>query len=192
VLGRLLHARLPWHRPNPSAPDDAFRVKLLKALRPGDVLLYRPCSLFGYLICIKTFSDVSHCEVYLGDGKSGASRDGIGVNTYDLRVAQLACVLRPFRYFKRAEAVQWHNTVVGEKYDWLGLLGFVNVDWLVGHRRFVEWKRDRMFCSVYVTRMMRAGGIDLFGRAWDADKTAPGTLKASPVLYPVPAGGSDS
>ena len=53
------------------------------ALRSGDCLLYRATGLFGWLISIKTWSVVSHCEGYVGNGKAVASRDGVGVGLYD-------------------------------------------------------------------------------------------------------------
>jgi len=49
-------------------------------LQPGDLLLYPPTSLMGWLIAWKTWSrpPISHVEVYLGNGQSAAARgDGV-------------------------------------------------------------------------------------------------------------------
>jgi hypothetical protein len=53
----------------------------------------------------------------------------------------------------------------GEAYDWLGLLCFT-----------LAVKRgspDKMFCSEFGVRLMRAGGSSMFDPNWDADRTAP-------------------
>ena len=45
-------------------------------LLPGDVMLYRPSGVFGWLIRVKTWHPISHVEVHCGGGQSFASRDG--------------------------------------------------------------------------------------------------------------------
>jgi len=64
-------------------------------LRRGDCLLYRPKGFFGWVIATKTWHPVAHVEVYAGNDHSWASRDGLGVNLYPIRMTELAYVLRP-------------------------------------------------------------------------------------------------
>src|SRR5690348_3462336 len=120
----------------------------VNALQPGDCLLYHPVkgSFFGWLIARKTWHDVSHCEMYVGKGKSFASRDGIGVGLYDLRVTELAYVLRPEDSLDWAAFWKWFKTVDGQKYDWFGLARMVYTKSVsTGHN-------DKMFCSEALVR----------------------------------------
>lgn len=136
-------------------------------LRAGDTLLYAPSSFWSYLIAIKTFNKVSHCECYVGQGQSVASRDGQGVNLYPLRENGLTFVLRPNQPFDLDEALAWFTTVKGQQYDWKGLL------------RFFTWGKvggidtqNKQFCSEMLCRLYRAGGLDPFNGC-DADSVSP-------------------
>ena len=144
-------------------------------LQTGDCLLYRPSSLLGYVIAIKTWRWVSHCEVYAGDGMSVASRgpqDGIGgVGLYALRLTDLAHVLRPATGFQPSKAMSWFLRVAGQKYDFWGLLRFFTIG---------AGKPDRMFCSEFAMRLYRQGGLEPFQPDVDADTVAPGELLLSP------------
>lgn len=138
-------------------------------LSPGDCLMYAPQGIWSVLIAVKTWNWVSHCEAYVGDGYSVASRDGIGIGRYPLRTKGLVKVLTPNGPFELAAAAKWFETVRGQKYDWIGLL------------RFLVWCRigtdrnDKMFCSEFLTRWYRAGGMDPFNKN-DADSVAPATF----------------
>jgi hypothetical protein len=147
----------------------------LPELEPGDALLYRPNSVAGWIIAVKTWSPVCHVEIYTGGEMSVASRDGRGVNRYPLRWKQLAAVLRPAERFLLPAAEVWfEKRARGQKYDWLGLLCFT-----------LAVKRgspDRMFCSEFATRFYRQGGFQVVHRRWDADKVAPGSLLMSPAF----------
>lgn len=145
-------------------------------LRPGDCLLYAPSSFWSYVIALKTWNRVSHCEGFLGAGKSVASRDGLGVNVYDTRLVGLAVVLRPTQPFDLGKAQAWFQTVKGQQYDWKGLLRFVTWGQLGGIDT-----RDKMFCSEFLTRFYRAGGFDPF-HGNDADAVAPATFLYSPFF----------
>ena len=57
-------------------------------LEPGDILLYGGRGLVDRLIQFRTWSDVSHIEIYVGEGRSVASRNGIGVGKYPLRLPE--------------------------------------------------------------------------------------------------------
>ena len=145
-------------------------------LMPGDCLLYRPPSfkpglrgltswLIGRAIAIKTWNNISHVEVYAGEGWNVASRDGVGVNKYPLRTAGLAKVLRPVSPIFMADAMAWfENKACGQKYDWLGLMCFTLA--------VKQGAKDRMFCSEFATRFYREGHLQVFGQ-YDADKIAP-------------------
>lgn len=155
-------------------------------LRAGDCLLYKPQGAFGLLISVKTWHDISHCEVYEGQGYSVASRDpdhwfpkpsGGGVNRYPWRDTELACVLRPNRPFNQSKATTWFEQVRGQSYDWAGLLRF-------GWRARVvptDLSANKMFCSECNTRYYRAGDFDPFPRE-DADAVAPFEFASNPFF----------
>lgn len=136
------------------------------SLQPGDCLLYAPGKgLFGWIISLKTWHSIAHCEGYLGQGLSVASRDGLGVGMYPFREAGLSAVWRPIVPFDQVRAQHWFWSVNGQKYDWLGLLRFA---W----RAKVRNDGNKQFCSEFLTRWYRAGGIDPFNGE-DADAIPP-------------------
>lgn len=126
---------------------------LASRLLAGDVLLYKPASVFGWMIRIKTGSPVSHVEVYVGGGHSVASRDGQGVGRYPLRTDNLGWVLRPTVPFWLNPAMDWFDQHKGDPYGWLDLLDFfsLNVD------------GPGQVCSPCATNFLRAGGVRVFG-----------------------------
>lgn len=140
----------------------------------GDVLLYTGSGIFARLIQIKTWSRYSHCEIYDGNGFSVASRDGIGVGRYHVRMDGLRVILRPLAKFDAEAARRWFETVEGQPYDWVGLLAFTSAK----RQGAKNWKQ---FCSEFATRYLRAGGVDPFN-GYDADGIAPGELIKSPAL----------
>jgi len=146
----------------------------LPELFPGDCLLYRPSGVFGRIIAVKTWTKISHIEVYAGDGMSVASRDGKGVNAYAVREAGLGYVLRPTRQPVDITAgMAWFNKYArGQAYDWRGLLIFTLA--------VKQGALDRMFCSEFGVRFYRACGMHCFAPHWDADRTPPSMFYASP------------
>lgn len=158
-----------------------------EAFQPGDVLLYRPRGLFGWLIAVKTWSRWAHVEVYDGGGYSLASRDGIGVGRYPLRLDGLGEVYRLRVGCNWFAARAWFESVKGQPYDWWGLLAFASAKWQ---------GRDngKMFCSEFAARLLRwaigngatAEALALDGRdpwnGYDADGLAPGELCKSALL----------
>lgn len=150
-------------------------------LKPGDCLLYKPkkSSLFGWLIAIKTWHAISHCEVYIGDGLSAASRDRIGVDIYPTRYSELTMVLRPKPeyHFNLAMALKWFIlSAKGQKYDWLGLLRFTwRSDYSKGNTN------NKQFCSEFVLRFYRAGNFDPMPGE-DADAVAPFQFGYNPLF----------
>ena len=138
----------------------------LSLLLPGDCLLYRPKGFFGWLIAVKTWARIAHCEMYFGRGWSVASRDGEGVNYYPVREDRLAAVLRPKKFFDMPAAMKWFRaTAWHQKYDWLGLLCFTLAK--------SQSNLNKMWCSEFLTRCYRQGGFHPFAPWWDADRIAP-------------------
>jgi hypothetical protein len=133
-------------------------------LKPGDCLLYRPTDLIGWIIAIKTWSKVCHVEVYAGNGMSWASRNGIGVNLYALRTADLCEVRRPYSFDVKA-AQTWFNTVRGQAYDFLGLCCF--------YLAVKSGASDRMFCSEFALNLYRNAGAQVLAEECVPDHTAP-------------------
>ena len=147
-------------------------------LAPGDVLLYRGRSVWSWLIRVKTWAPVSHVELVAraedGHLVSLASRDGQGVGTYrPIRIPDLYAVLRPARPLHWEGVWAYHRMHVGDDYDWWGLLRFFTIG---------RQSEHKAFCSEYVTRLLRHGGLDPFAVKYDADLVSPGMFLASPVL----------
>lgn len=142
-------------------------------LLPGDVLLYRPTGFFGWLISVKTWSDVSHVEVYIGDNSALASRDGVGVARYMLRTSEVGYVMRPKRGLNLNTGLDWFYTKAnGQKYDWKGILVFSHA--------VKQGNPNKMFCSEFVCRLFRDGFLlPLFNSEWDSDRTPPAMLLSS-------------
>jgi hypothetical protein len=138
---------------------------------PGDVLLYASKGATGWIIRTKTASNLTHCESYLGNGLSAASRNGLGVDTYPFRHEGLRVVLRPLRGFRIDMAEAWHETVKGQGYDWIALVSFLWAG-IIG-------SQGKMFCSAHTTRFQRAGGCEPFTVDVDAHKVAPRDFRLS-------------
>jgi hypothetical protein len=150
-------------------------MMLREQLQPGDCLLYAPKGAYGWIIAIKTWHSVAHCEGYIGDGESVASRDGIGVGRFPLRESELQYVMRPVVPFQLAAAMaRFDREWRGQGYDWLGLVRFA---WRAPVARFRF--NNKQFCSEFLTRWYREGQIDPFNGD-DADAIAPSDfLKAT-------------
>ena len=142
--------------------------------QPGDVLLYRRGGVVSWWIRVKTWSDVDHVETYIGHGRSFSARsEGVGV--FPFRADGLRYVLRPMRPYDVKRAAIWRTTVLGQGYDWLGLLVFYVAAW--------QGSRTKMFCSEAVTRDARAGGVQPFAPHIDADHVAPSDLLKSAAYH---------
>ena len=157
-----------------------------RSLIPGDVLLYGRTPFlksplgwfFGLVINIKTWSRYSHVEVFVGNGISMASRDGVGVGYYPFRTEQLEKVRRPSAKdfdFKRGS--KWVFSVDGQKYDWLGLLCFTYA--------VHSGSKTKQFCSEFATRFYRKAGLEPFNPEVDADHVAPAQFDQSAAFRTV-------
>lgn len=144
-------------------------------LQSGDVLLYRPSSLFGHIITVKTWSRVSHVEIYIGQDQAVGSREKTGVRIYPLRTDDLGFVLRSKPVLDQDTAMLWFFAKAnGQKYDYLGLLCFTLA--------VAQGSPRKQFCSEFATRFLRHGGVSVVANHWDADKVAPGTFLMSPMM----------
>lgn len=138
-----------------------------KKLKLGDCLLYSGNSPYSWLIKIKTWNKITHCEMYFVNGTSLASRDGQGVNFYELREKGLVKVLRPKFPIDHEKLIKWFDTVQNQKYDWLGLLRFAWFD------KVPFGNNNKQFCSEFMVRAYRAASdYKIFNRV-DADAIAP-------------------
>ena len=129
----------------------------LSQLQPGDVLLYKPSSVFGYAIAWLTAGWVSHVELYAGDGYAYASRDGRGVSLYDARLDGLAEVRRSTVPLDRTAMHHEFAKRSGHRYDYATIGKFLTFGKGKG-------RTDAEVCSELATILLRAGGhTDLFG-----------------------------
>jgi hypothetical protein len=164
-------------------------VTLLAQLKRGDVLLYKPKGVFGWIIRVKTWHPISHVECYVGDGFSVASRDGIGVGRYPLRASELAVVCRPKSdiptqlgpgVFDWPRAMAWFDRQKGTPYGWADLL------------QFAGWNIDAngIVCSPFIARFVRMLGYDPFNGE-SAERIAPFQFELSNCyeIYEVSADG---
>lgn len=174
-------------------------------LRPLDVMLYRPSSLFGRFIRFHTGQNISHVEVYLGADAirqvspalleqldtthdplarySTASRDGLGVNFYPTRTSELAYVLRPLTAgpLRVAAAVQKAIDLRGTPYGWIDLLDFFGYP--INGKGIV--------CSPYAAIVLRAAGLPVFNTV-QARTIAPYLFRTCELLYTVYTDGQDT
>lgn len=153
---------------------------------PGDCILYFGDGLFDWVIALKTWNKISHVEVALAPGLSAASRNGLGVNIYVFRRSGLAMIRRPLKMPDIAAARKWlcqpydpdtRTGILGQKYDWLGLLCFTMA--------VSQGSPDRMFCSEFATHFYRQLGIDAMASDYPADKVAPAQYEQSPAFTTV-------
>jgi hypothetical protein len=151
-------------------------LKIPEELIPGDNLIYRPTSTFGFVIGVKTWHlSASHCEMYAGNSRSFAARSE-GVNVFDFRRDGLSYVLRPEAPFDFYKSENWfYKSAKGQGYDWVGVFAVFTTLKKHGNPR-------RQWCSELVTRLNRIGGLNPFSDLTDADTVAPFQLLTSARL----------
>jgi len=166
-----------------------FTSPEIDLLEPGDCLLYSSGGPLPWLIKIKTWSPVSHVEVYRGGAKSIAARKE-GVRTYDLRRDGLFAILRPLdgpldltrslAWFDEPFNQATHSGVTGQRYDVWGLFRFFTIG---------KQSEDKQFCSEVATRFYRlaiakdGAPFHPFATRWDADLVSPGMFLASDEFW---------
>lgn len=157
--------------------NPGFSDAILPRLRPGDLLIYSRDSFFGRAIKIKTWSNYSHVETYIGGTKTHAARDsgklwgkprpGTGVGVFDIQFDGLVLVRRPRDPFNLAAAWDYMRKVEGQRYDVLGIFRFFTLG---------KQSTDKQFCSEDATRLARAAGVHPFVHWLDADLVSPRDL----------------
>jgi len=139
------------------------KIDAFPELQAGDILLYGGYDLVSRLIQFRTWSDVSHIEVYIGEGRSVASRNGIGVNQYPLRVLGLRRVLRPVVSFDLAAGLHWFESVKGTPYGWGDLAKFYLID----------IPTNGLICSEFGDMFFTACNLPLFNTAYPEGAVCP-------------------
>ncbi len=130
----------------------------------GDILLYNTQDIVDKIIDLKTAGDVAHVEIYVGDGWSVASRNGVGVNLYPSRLNDIRKVRRLQVPFELSNAMLWFNNgIKGLPYGFTGLLEFENID----------WPGKGLFCSQFATMFLAAGGAPMFADDFHPVKVCP-------------------
>lgn len=155
----------------PMAEPAPFSVDLLL---PGDCLLYSGSSAFSWFIKLKTWSRISHVEVFIGNKRALASRDGEGVSNYPIRLDGLVEVIRPNEPFDLSAGIQWYGTVQGAPYDWKQLFTFLKA----GRKQLEDEKA--FFCSEFANAFYRKCGLTAFAKAYPSSAVSPGMFRASP------------
>jgi len=88
---------------------NSAKANPLPELQPGDILLYGG-GLIGWLIELRTWSDVSHVEIYIGNGRSLASR-AHGPREYPMNIMGLRRVIRPVAPFVLSGGLAWFEDI---------------------------------------------------------------------------------
>lgn len=142
-------------------------------LQIGDILLYKGSGIFGWLTRTKTWSDVGHVEIYVGNHTTITASAARGVDFHPLRLdfKKLRYVRRPLQKLNLGAAIKWFVTnAKGQKYDGWGLF-----------RSFVLVKQGvknlRMFCSEVSDAFLRGGGVFLFDKSLPPDAVSPAQFK---------------
>lgn len=151
---------------------------VIPQIEPGDVLGYHGHGIFSSLIRLKTWAPsppgVSHVELANSAVSAFASRDGKGVQTYPIDLSKrLVVIWRPVHQLDMEAVRRFHVECVGQRYDVWGLFRFFT---------FGTQSRDKQFCSEYVMRLLRHGGVEPFTPTTDADLVPPWWFGISPVL----------
>ncbi len=140
-------------------------------LQPGDILLYGG-GFVGGLIELRTWSDVSHVEIYKADGKTLASRDE-GPRECPLRVLGLRRVLRPVAAFDFQAGLEWFKTVNDLPYGYGDLLRFY----------LVNVPTKGLICSEFADLFFKACGLPLFNTDYPEGAVCPRDYETlSPLL----------
>jgi hypothetical protein len=146
-------------------------------ISPGDILLYSRSDWASWVVRVKTGSKVTHCEMAWIHDTTLASRPKDGVDTFALETHGLYRILRSKKALNLNKVHEFHLECRGQFYDWVGLLRFFAVGG--------DSDPETQFCSEYLMRLARVGGVDWLARDFDPDLVYPGMLEASPELYEV-------
>lgn len=148
------------------------------------MLLYFVEDPVDFIIAEKTGKRVGHVERYFGNGQSVASRNGVGVNLYPLRLDGLVCVRRAVGTLDNDRAGDWfRNVAQGQRYDFKGLLTFTS---------FIKsGTPGDMFCSEFSVNFDRAAGFEPLNPSQPAVETSPRDLWILPTYKTIWRAGED-
>lgn len=134
-------------------------------LVPGDAILYSSNSVIDTIIEEKTGGIAAHVEIYVSEGQSIASRNGIGVGQYATRTDSVVAILRPTASLDLVSGIHWFDSVNHDGYDWVGLLNFFTpFDIVVPHK---------LFCSAFGVEFYRNCDFAVIARRCPSNKISP-------------------
>ena len=147
------------------------KVNAFPELEPGDILLYGG-GFIGALIQFRTWSDVSHVEVYVGNGLTVSSR-AEGPDVYTLRVAGLRRVIRPLASLNFEAGLKWLRKVDHLPYGYADLLRFY----------LINIPTRGLICSEMADLFFQACGLPLFNTQYPEGAVCPRDYELlSPLL----------
>jgi len=141
------------------------------------IALFRGRGLMSALIRWQTWSDYSHAALVLPDGSIIEAWQGLGagvrrkwVNDWEgIDVFDVDWLSKE----KSTEVEAFARLQIGKRYDYLGVLRFLN------RRKVVS--NGRWFCSELVFEAFMLEGIELLART-NSSRVSPGLLARSPLL----------
>ena len=150
-------------------------------LQPGDFLLYGGTGVFADGIKLASGEPldggVCHIEVYAGGGQSWASRDGIGVDRYPFRPADLMMVRRPVQPFDTARIDDWFPKAKGIPYGWEDI--GANLDVAGVAAAMANNSKGGMDCSHFAATVAFIAHCPQFDETFDARRIKPRDFKLS-------------
>ena len=152
--------------------SDLFQAEAVPpypVLEPGDILLYgdsswiTPGGWLSRLIRFRTWSDVSHVEIYAGGNISMASR-GAGVDLYPFRPDGLRYILRPRESYSWENGFAWFQSIRGTKYGALDLFRFYGIN----------LPTKGLICSQFADLFFLHSDLELFNINYPSGAVCPG------------------
>lgn len=143
----------------------------LSQIPPGSILLYSTNDLVDFLIELRSFG-VAHVEFYEGNGKSLASRNGIGVDRYDFRDDGRVAVLHNPLIDVPAFTAQFEK-IKGQKYAFKSLEGFVTGE--------PATEPNAKICSAMVAYCLLTQPFHTFGHLWPYSQIDPSDFLKTPA-----------
>jgi uncharacterized protein YycO len=129
-------------------------------MRPGDILLVRTATIWGWLIRLFTRSEWSHAAIYIGNGMVASIDAFQGVHIEPVPSERFIVLRYPLLTEKQAAGiVRWCYEQLGDRYDW-GEIAEVFLRLVWGVQAVVDVKR-RYICTVFTLEAFRAVDIDL-------------------------------
>lgn len=154
----------------------------------GTILLYSTKDIVDNVIEWKESDDVAHVEVYAGNGKSWASRNGVGVGLYDFRPDGLKYVRQLNAPFNDARALNWFDVVNGAPYGWKDIeasAGLSEPNEITVNPQVL--KKTGMDCSHFAAALLEVGFCPQFDPSFPKNKITPSDFKKvleSKQVYP--------